>query len=259
MRKVRYRLLATATASPNDYTELGTSSEAPGYMGHIDMLGKFFKNDNNSVGLKRHYGEAPKWRFKGHSEIPFWRWVSHWSRAVRMPSDIGFSDDGYNLPELTEEYHVISDHEPAEGFLVHLPAVNLNEQRQEMKTEEARLDRDRELASETYNALAHRVEEERISSDEIISAVALASQAAVPTEPDSPRRIINTAVAALFGLLLALVVVIFAAWWKRSEIAASELQSPERTIKFIAILNCCWCVYLSYLPCKCCFPEKSLF
>lgn len=75
MRKVPYRLLATATAAPNDYVELGTSSEALGYMGHMDMLNRFFKNDQNNSATGRMYGEAMKWRFKGHAELPFWRWV----------------------------------------------------------------------------------------------------------------------------------------------------------------------------------------
>ena len=48
MRKMRYRLLCTATAAPNDYIELGTSSEALGYLGHMDMLGRFFTNENST-------------------------------------------------------------------------------------------------------------------------------------------------------------------------------------------------------------------
>jgi hypothetical protein len=49
MRKMRYRLLCTATAAPNDYIELGTSSEALGYLGYMDMLGQFFKNDQGGM------------------------------------------------------------------------------------------------------------------------------------------------------------------------------------------------------------------
>ena len=49
MRTVPYRLLCTATAAPNDYIELGTSSEALGYLGYTDMLTRFFKNDSNSI------------------------------------------------------------------------------------------------------------------------------------------------------------------------------------------------------------------
>ena len=53
-----YRFLATATPSPNDFIELGTSSEALGYMGYMDMLTKFFKNNQNSVDSNnRNIGE----------------------------------------------------------------------------------------------------------------------------------------------------------------------------------------------------------
>ena len=73
MRKVPYRLLQTATAAPNDYLELGTSSEALGYLGHMDMLNRFFKNDLNNSATGRMRGEVVKWRLKGHAELPFWR------------------------------------------------------------------------------------------------------------------------------------------------------------------------------------------
>jgi hypothetical protein len=79
MRQVPYRLLSTATAAPNDYIELGTSSEALGYLGHMDMLNRFFKNDLNNSAQGRMRGEVIKWRLKGHAEEPFWRWVCSWA------------------------------------------------------------------------------------------------------------------------------------------------------------------------------------
>lgn len=133
MRKVPYRLLATATPSPNDYPELGTSSEALGYLGHMDMLGKFFKNDQNNCSVGRRYGSVQKWRLKGHAEQAFWRWVCSWSRAIRKPSDIGFDDTEYNLPGLTEIEHVVHANTLAEGMLFALPAVGLKEQREERR------------------------------------------------------------------------------------------------------------------------------
>ena len=78
LRTVPYRLLCTATAAPNDYVELGTSSEALGYLGHMDMLGKFFTNKDKTskaIGGKWRSTAAQQWRFKGHAEEPFWRWV----------------------------------------------------------------------------------------------------------------------------------------------------------------------------------------
>jgi len=133
MKPIPYRLLATATAAPNDYTELGTSSEALGYMGYMDMLNKFFKNDKNNSGLRRSYGEAPEWRFKGHAEKPFWRWVTSWARAVRMPSDLGYDNGKFILPPLIEHDHLIESKTAPEGALFNLPALRLPEQREERK------------------------------------------------------------------------------------------------------------------------------
>ena len=133
MRKVPYRLLATATAAPNDYLELGTSSEALGYMGHVDMLGRFFKNDSNSSDGRRQFGEAPKWRFKGHAETPFWQWVCSWARSCRRPSDLGFDDGRFILPPLVETERLVAFHKGRDGMLFNLPAVTLPEQRQERK------------------------------------------------------------------------------------------------------------------------------
>lgn len=133
MRKMEYRLLATATAAPNDYIELGTSSEALGYLGHVDMLNRFFKNDLNNSAQGRMRGEVIKWRFKGHAELPFWRWVCSWARAIRRPSDLGFADDAFILPPLQEVEHLVEVSEIAEGMLFSLPAVGLKEQREERR------------------------------------------------------------------------------------------------------------------------------
>ena len=133
MRKMRYRLLATATAAPNDYIELGTSSEALGYLGHMDMLNRFFKNDLNNSATGRIGGEVIKWRLKGHAELPFWRWVCSWSRAIRKPSDIGFDDSRFVLPELREVEHMIEASSLPEGYLFEVAAQGLKEQRDERR------------------------------------------------------------------------------------------------------------------------------
>ena len=133
MRKMEYRLLQTATAAPNDFVELGTSSEALGYLGHIDMLNKFFKNDLNNSFQGRMRGEVIKWRLKGHAELPFWRWVCSWARACRKPSDLGFDDSAFVLPPLNEAEHVVQASKLADGMLFDLPAVGLKEQREERK------------------------------------------------------------------------------------------------------------------------------
>ena len=150
MRKVPYRLLATATAAPNDYVELGTSSEALGYLGHMDMLNRFFKNDQNNSATGRQWGGAAKWRFKGHAELPFWRWVCSWARAARRPSDLGFDDAAFTLPPLVETEHLVEARTLADGQLFALPAVTLPEQREERRrTIGERCERVAELVNDT--------------------------------------------------------------------------------------------------------------
>lgn len=142
MRRMRFRFLFTATAAPNDYTELGTSSEALGHLGYMDMLSRFFVNDQGTSRpmVYRHRGrnfaqldEGAKWRFKGHAETPFWRWVSSWARAIRKPSDMGFEDDGFILPELNHELEIVEAMSAAPGSLFNLPARGLTEEREEQR------------------------------------------------------------------------------------------------------------------------------
>jgi hypothetical protein len=137
MRRIPYRLLCTATAAPNDFVELGTSSEALGLLGHMDMLNRFFRNDRDNSSTGRAWamqgGGQPKWRFKGHAEQPFWRWVCSWARSIRKPSDLGFSDGRFALPPLVEREHVVRARMVREGFLFSLPSVGLAEQREERK------------------------------------------------------------------------------------------------------------------------------
>ena len=136
MRQIRYRLLCTATAAPNDYMELGTSSEALGELPHMDMLGMFFKNTQND-GIDRHnatrFGPIVQWRFKKHAELHFWRWVCSWSRAMRRPSDFGFEDNGFILPPLEVSEQAVIEVAPPPGCLFHMTAQGLEEQREEVR------------------------------------------------------------------------------------------------------------------------------
>jgi len=163
MRKTRYRLLCTATAAPNDYTELGTSSEALGYLGHMDMLSRFFTNrdkNSNTKGRRYRYSQNgsfgnPEWRFKGHAEDAFWRWVSSWARAMRKPSDLGYDDDGFSLPPLELRQHVVTARTPREDTLFDLPAQGLREERKEMRrTINERCEMAAELVRDADSAVA---------------------------------------------------------------------------------------------------------
>lgn len=136
IKKVPYRFLGTATPSPNDFIELGNSSEALGYLGYMDMLTKFFKNNQNSVDSNnRNIGE--KFYLKPHAEKDFFAWVNQWSIMVKKPSDLGFSDDRYTLPELVINTHIEQNTKPvgsgAQQSLFTMPAVSMTEVREEQK------------------------------------------------------------------------------------------------------------------------------
>jgi len=136
IKKIPYRFLSTATPSPNDFIELGTSSEALGYMGYMDMLGKFFKNNQNSVDSNnRNIGE--KFYLKPHAEKSFFAWVNQWSIMAKMPSDLGFSDERYILPKLIINKSIVKNDSLLEIDgqiqMFNRPAKNFNEIRSEVK------------------------------------------------------------------------------------------------------------------------------
>ena len=146
MRRMPYRLLATATAAPNDFWELGTSSEALGVMGFRDMITKFFKMEQ--AGGQHAWGRT-KYRFRGHAERPFWSWVCSWARAVRKPSDLGYSDDAFVLPDLIEREFIVNTEKTRDGLLFAMPARSLQEQREERRNSIGeRCDKAAELATQ---------------------------------------------------------------------------------------------------------------
>lgn len=108
VKKIPFRFLSTATPSPNDFIELGTSSEALGYMGYMDMLTKFFKNNMASIAKQsKNIGE--KYYLKPHAEKSFFAWVNQWSMMVKMPSDLGFDNTRYELPKLITNKHIVEN------------------------------------------------------------------------------------------------------------------------------------------------------
>ena len=136
MRMQKYRLLGTATAAPNSFTEVGTSSEALGYLGYMDMLGRFFTNKERTSkarGGRWRAKSGEEWRFKGHAEDKFWQWMTGWSRALRKPSDVGFDDSEYQLPPLNVVNHLVNARQAAPGMLFNLPAIGFAEQRAERR------------------------------------------------------------------------------------------------------------------------------
>jgi hypothetical protein len=145
MNKLPYRLLCTATPSPNDFVELGTSSEALGELKYMDMLSQFFRDTSND---KNPQWSTPKYVLKGHAADDFWRWVSSWAMAVRRPSDIGFNDDLFNLPPLMEKEHVLQCTVPFFGEMFVRKAKTLGDQREERKnTISQRVEKVKELCA----------------------------------------------------------------------------------------------------------------
>lgn len=134
LKKVKYRYLFTATPSPNDFVELGTSSEALGYMGYMDMLGKFFTNNEDTISPQK---IGTKWVLKGHAQEKFFEWVSGWSLSMRKPSDLGFNDDKYSLPELLVKHHTVFNENnlciAGQHQLFAMPSTRLTEVREEQK------------------------------------------------------------------------------------------------------------------------------
>jgi superfamily II DNA or RNA helicase len=120
-----YRLACTATPAPNDYMELGNHADFLGVMPSNEMLSRWFVNDTMKAG---------GYRLKGHAQRDFWQWMASWSVCVAKPSDIGGSDDGFELPELIETVHLVDDEndEPPPGFLFNnfaLSATNVHKQK----------------------------------------------------------------------------------------------------------------------------------
>ena len=118
-----FKLCATATPAPNDWTELGTHAEFLGICTQTEMLAEYFVHDG---------GDTQSWRLKGHARGQFWRWVASWASLVRKPDDLGFDGSRYNLPPLTVTQHTTPSmgHDPsATGMLFALEANTLSERR----------------------------------------------------------------------------------------------------------------------------------
>ena len=151
IKRVPYRFLSTATPSPNDFIELGNSSEALGYMGYMDMLSRFFRSNQNSVDSNtRNIGE--KFYLKPHAESDFFAWVNQWSVMIKKPSDLGFSDNGYDLPPLVINNHIVNNADTwcidGQAALFAMPAATMTEVREEQKlTVKERCERAVSLAS----------------------------------------------------------------------------------------------------------------
>lgn len=119
-----FKLCATATPAPNDWTELGTHAEFLGVCSRVEMLSEYFVHDG---------AETQVWRLKGHARSQFWKWVSGWGAMVRKPSDLGHDDAAYNLPDLTVSEHTVASTLQTAGQLFAFEAQTLSERRDARK------------------------------------------------------------------------------------------------------------------------------
>lgn len=113
-----FRLCCTATPAPNDHMELGNHAEFLGTMSRVEMLSMFFVHDG---------GDTAKWRLKGHAKSEFWKWLASWAVMIRKPSDLGYSDDGFDLPDLHMHQHTVEVDKPTEGMLFAMEAQTLQD------------------------------------------------------------------------------------------------------------------------------------
>lgn len=139
-REIRYRLCCTATPSPNDYEELGGHSEFLGVLTRRQMLAEFFVNDGLS---------AAHWRLKGHGREAFWDWIATWGRVLRSPVDLGYFQDGFDLPPLNLEVRLIDADAVSEDRLFAVPVATMSERRDARRES---ISQRVELAAEYVNA-----------------------------------------------------------------------------------------------------------
>jgi len=118
-KHIKYKLACTATPAPNDYMELGNHSEFLGSLTRSEMLAMFFVHDS---------GDTQKWRLKGYSEESYWEWMTEWAVMIRRPSDLGYNDEGFDLPELKIHQHIIKA-KPLDGELFSTNARTMTERR----------------------------------------------------------------------------------------------------------------------------------
>jgi len=104
-KRVTYRYVATATPSPNEYIELLAYAAFLGIMDVSQAKTRFFKRDST---------KADNLTLHPHKEREFWLWMASWAIFVQRPSDLGFSDEGYELPPITVNWHEVpTDHADA--------------------------------------------------------------------------------------------------------------------------------------------------
>ena len=99
-KSVPYRFVFTATPSPNRYKELIHYGGFLGIMDTGEALTRFFQRDSSQANNLTLYP---------HMEKQFWLWLASWAAFIQRPSDLGYSDSGYDLPEINVQWHRLQD------------------------------------------------------------------------------------------------------------------------------------------------------
>lgn len=123
-RRTPYKLCCTATPSPNDTTELCNHAEFLGVMKRTEMLAMYFVHDG---------GSTSDWRLKGHAAQAFWDFVSTWAVMLSKPGDVGFSNEGYELPRLNVEEVYVETERRDNGMLFNDVAVSATGYHRELR------------------------------------------------------------------------------------------------------------------------------
>ena len=125
-RNTKYKMCCTATPAPNDYIELGNHTEFLGICKRQEMMAMFFINANkehtievngNLYCKKGSNKGGQEWRLKHHAEEPFFEWMSKWSVTMIKPSNLGYQDDKFILPQLVIKTHFVKTDYISDGKL----------------------------------------------------------------------------------------------------------------------------------------------
>ena len=169
-----YRLVATATPSPNEYIELLAYAAFLGVMDVGQAKTRFFKRNSE---------KADQLTIHPHKEREFWLWVSTWAIFLQKPSDLGFSDEGYELPALDVRWHEIpSDHQHAgcekdgQGRMFANSAIGVQDAAREKRASlDARVSKMLEIRAEdpaAHRIIWHDLEDERRAIEAAVPGIA---------------------------------------------------------------------------------------
>jgi hypothetical protein len=170
---VRYRFVATATPSPNEYIEL---------LAYCAFLGVMDVGQAKTRFFKRNSEKADQLTIHPHKEREFWLWMASWALFVQKPSDLGYSDEGYELPPIDVRWHEVeADHSGAghevsgQARMFRAEAIGVVEAAREKRDSlSARIAKMMEIRAEdpaAHRLLWHDLEAERLAIEKAIPGV----------------------------------------------------------------------------------------